>query len=128
MTDGIAEIQRLRARLEGMAKELRKAADELAGMREVMGELRQERSRALADVERFVAANTEMGARNVDLADENARLRNGIKAYLSGDYEHPARHRASRGQCSHGTPWHQSCEQCTDAHFGALIDPVKEEK
>lgn len=51
--EGIDTIERLRARLEGMSKELNRAAEENAFLRLSLMEAREDRDRAVAGAERF---------------------------------------------------------------------------
>ena len=50
-------------------------------------------------------------------------LENGIRAYLDGNYTHPRTFRAQGAQvtCSHGKHYYESCENCIDEHFQALL-------
>ena len=55
----------------------------------------------------------------IDIAIDAERLRVGIQAYLDGDYPNPRQHRPE--SCGHGIPYYESCEQCIDAHFTAIL-------
>ncbi|WP_407529252.1 hypothetical protein [Methylobacterium oryzisoli] len=52
---------------------------------------------------------------------EVERLREGVQAYLDGNYDHPRRHRPT--ECKHGIYYTDACENCVDEHFAALLTP-----
>lgn len=51
---------------------------------------------------------------------EVARLREGIKNYLSGDYEPRIK---KMEKCPHGQYGYETCEACIDKWFSTLLDP-----
>ena len=54
-----------------------------------------------------------------DLMAENARLRKGIQDYLDGNY---GRHIPRKvDTCAHGLFGWESCENCIEAYFMALL-------
>lgn len=57
--------------------------------------------------------------RIAELAAENARLREGIQAFLDGNYPHPRSHRPN--PCPHGIEYWNDCGQCNDEHFERLL-------
>jgi hypothetical protein len=58
------------------------------------------------------------------LEAEIDRLRQGIQGYLDGDYGRRIPRKVDK--CAHGLFGWESCENCIDAYFLALIDPPSE--
>ena len=56
------------------------------------------------------------------------KLRQGIQAYLDGDYDNPASHRYDNlslnkySGCEHGEPYYKECTICDDAYFSKLLE------
>lgn len=66
----------------GIAKNIREGIAKIEHLRASLEEVHADRTRCLADVQRLVHANTEVGAHNAMLADENERLRGVMKSLL----------------------------------------------
>lgn len=64
---------------------------------------------------------SEMMDESGDLKSEIFRLRKGIQDYLDGDYGRNQYFKTKHDKCPHGLFGWESCENCIDAHFTALL-------